>query len=156
MSTHADAATAALHAALDLAAVWRAVRDLEAVQQAHSAADDVLDVMRLQAGCILALEALTKTAGHAEERARASLAETMSDTGATAIEGTGYLVSLRDCPRSVIVIDESAIPREFWSTPAPKPDRKLLAKALAKGTVPGATFSNRPPPIISISTRKAA
>lgn len=52
-------------------------------------------------------------------------------------------ISQRNKPRALILQDESAVPSDYFVTPAPKLDRKALTAALKKGaTISGAELDN--------------
>lgn len=62
------------------------------------------------------------------------------------IERPAATLSLANRPPALRVDDEAAIPAEFWTTGAPKLERKALTDALKSGrTIPGAALSNAAP-----------
>ena len=73
---------------------------------------------------------------------RGYLLANMERTGITVIESPWFRLSVRANPPSVTVVDEAAIPEQFWKHPAPPPpviDRKAIADAIKAGQdVPGA------------------
>lgn len=76
------------------------------------------------------------------ERVREYLMSNMNYAGVKKLETPYFVISVRDNPPKVIVDDEQAIPREYFTDPpppAPKLDKKLIAQAIKDGhTVPGA------------------
>ena len=73
---------------------------------------------------------------------RGYLLENMERTGITVIESPWFRLSVKANPPSVTVVDEAAIPPQFWKHAAPPPpviDRKAIADAIKAGQdVPGA------------------
>ena len=68
----------------------------------------------------------------------------------TAAEST---VSLRPGTPSVVVLDETALPADFWEPQAPRLNRQALLAELKQGrAIVGAELSN-PEPILSVRTR---
>ncbi len=62
-------------------------------------------------------------------------------------------VSLRPTRPPLAVVDEEAVPEEFWKPQPPKLDRQGLISALAAGRdIPGAILGN-PPMTISVRTK---
>ena len=51
-------------------------------------------------------------------------------------------ISTKKIPQKMIVVDEAAIPSEYFAPQPPKLDRKALTDAVKAGTVPGAELSN--------------
>lgn len=59
------------------------------------------------------------------------------------LETPAGTVTRKAVPPSLLVLDEAAIPAEFWKAQEPKLDRKALAEAVKAGAViPGAQMSN--------------
>lgn len=153
--THAAAATGALREAVmpSLAPVSAAVGQAREAQAAFRAADDLVDVMEAAAGLILALEAMEHAAKTTGAEARAALAKAMS-LGATQFRTASHVVSLKEGTRAVIITDAAAIPREFWTTPEPHPDKTEIGKLLRRGErVPGAELANYVADVVQIRNR---
>jgi len=66
------------------------------------------------------------------------LFDAMTATGTDKLPGRLVTLSLRNTPPRVEVVDESAIPAQFWKTPSPVLDRSGISDALKSGDVPGA------------------
>jgi hypothetical protein len=59
------------------------------------------------------------------------------------IETPAGTISRKAVPPSALILDEAAIPAEFWKPQDPKLDKKAVLDALkAKQDVPGAQLSN--------------
>ena len=148
MSAIADArstpeAAAALDAIVSavLVPVSAAVRQAIAAQGTLREAGDLMPVMQATVGVILACEAMQSAAKAAEASARQALAEAMG-LGCTTIQVGPHTASLRDAPLAAMVTDLAALPAEYMTTPAPRPDLPAIRKALLRGPVPGAQLSN--------------
>jgi hypothetical protein len=93
---HAEAAANALRDALT--AATPPLRDsTNAYRTARSglnASTDLLDVLRAAGSIVLATEAITAAAKHAEATARAALANCMSETGCPAVALADHVVHL--------------------------------------------------------------
>lgn len=96
--------------------------------------DDIVLVLGAVNALSLAAEAL---AGAAEELHRAAdraLVQAMEATGCHTIAHAGMTVGLRQNAPSVEITDEAAVPPEYQTTPAPRPDRAKIRCALKAGT----------------------
>lgn len=73
------------------------------------------------------------------------LLQNMVAVGIQSVESPWFAIKVRQNPAAVTVLDEAAIPPEFWRTPEPPPpalDKKAIAETLkAGGDVPGATLT---------------
>lgn len=147
-------AAAALDAIVSaaLVPVSAAVRQAIAAQSTQREAEDLVPVMQATVGVILACEAMQSAAKAAETTARQALAEAMS-LGCTTIQVGTHTASLRDAPQTAMVTDLAALPAEYMTTPAPRPDLPAIRKALLKGLVPGAQLSNGGAPTIQIRSK---
>lgn len=65
----------------------------------------------------------------------------MADLGLPKIKTPDMTISRRPVPPSVVIVDESLLPKEFVRTKT-EPDKLAIKAALASGTVPGAIMSN--------------
>lgn len=75
---------------------------------------------------------------------REYLRNNMQGAGITKIEAVEFVLSLKKNPPAVVIDDEAAIPADYIVTPEPlppplpRPDKKLIAKAIKEGfSVPG-------------------
>lgn len=76
---------------------------------------------------------------------REYLRNNMQGAGITKIEAVQFVLSLKKNPPAVVIDDEAAIPADYKITPEPlppplpRPDKKLIVKAIKDGfVVPGA------------------
>ena len=76
------------------------------------------------------------------EMIRTAMASAMEQASLKRLELPDVTLSLRPTPQKAIVIDEAAIPAQFWKRQDPKLDLRALTKALKDGPVVGATLSN--------------
>lgn len=70
------------------------------------------------------------------ERVREYLLNNMLFAGVKKLETPYFVISVRDNPPKVVVTDEAAIPKAYFTEPtppAPKPDKKLIATAIKEG-----------------------
>jgi len=95
-------------------------------------------------------------AGRIEERARKKrelVTSVMERADLKKLMQPDLTVSLRPTRPPLAVVDEEAVPKEFWRPQAPKLDRQGLIAALAAGReIPGAILGN-PPMTISVRTK---
>jgi|SRR5690606_35204500 len=93
------------------------------------------------------LGALLNTEESQLDRLRGLLEFGLKASGEKKIERPLYTVSLRKSPPAVIVDDESQIPRDYYTDPAPpapRLDKALVKKALQEGHhVPGVHIEQR-------------
>lgn len=73
---------------------------------------------------------------------RTAMASAMEQASLQRLELPDVTLSLRPMPQKAVVIDEAAIPTQFWKRQDPKIDLRALTKALKEGPVLGATLSN--------------
>ncbi len=91
-----------------------------------------------------------------EERARKKrelVTSVMEQAGLKKLMEPDFTVSLRPSRPPLTIIDERAIPGDFWKPQAAKLDRQGLISALGAGRdIPGAVLGN-PPMTISVRTK---
>ena len=69
------------------------------------------------------------------------------------LDAPDFTASIRDGIPSLVVLDEDAVPKTYWSPGEPRLKRQILANDLKQGTeVAGAALSN-PEPVLSVRTR---
>lgn len=69
------------------------------------------------------------------------------------LEAPDFIASIRDGIPSLVVLDEDAVPKTYWSPGEPRLKRQILANDLKQGAeVAGAALSN-PEPVLSVRTR---
>ena len=94
--------------------------------------------------------------GRFEERVRKKrelVADVMEQAGLRKLVEPDFTVSLRPGRAPLVVLDEEAVPRDFWKPQSPKLDRQGLIAALAGGRdIPGALLGN-PPMSLSVRTK---
>ena len=94
--------------------------------------------------------------GRIEERARKKrelVTSVMERADLKKLMEPDFTVSLRPTRPPLAVVDEEAVPEEFWRPQPPKLDRQGLISALAAGRdIPGAILGN-PPMTISVRTK---
>ncbi len=94
--------------------------------------------------------------GRFEERTRKKrelITSVMEEAGIKKLTEPDFTVSLRPARAPLMVIDEEAIPGDFWKAQAPRLDRQGLISALSGGRdIPGAVLGN-PAMTISIRTK---
>jgi hypothetical protein len=77
----------------------------------------------------------------------------MERTDIKKIAAPDLTASLRASRPSVVVVDESVIPTNYWTPQKPKLDRNALYTSLTVGNdIPGATLANSPP-TLSVRTK---
>lgn len=80
---------------------------------------------------------------HRAEKKRDLVISVMERAGLKKLTEPDLTVSLRPSQPPLVVIDEEAIPQNFWKPQAPKLDRKGLIGALHSGRdIPGAVLGN--------------
>jgi hypothetical protein len=95
------------------------------------------------------LERLQERAAKRRDIAR----DVMIETDIKKITAPDFTVSIRAGSPSLVVIDEGAIPTEFWVPREPKLDRQGLLSVLKQtGAVFGCELSN-PQPVLSVRTK---
>ena len=125
--------------------------------------DMLAEVLRSQLGdqdLVAALKArigdMQARCGRIEERARKKrelVTSVMERADLKKLMEPDLTVSLRPTRPPLAVVDEEAVPEEFWKPQAPKLDRQGLISALAAGRdIPGAILGN-PPMTISVRTK---
>jgi len=92
--------------------------------------------------------------GRLEERARKKrelVTQVMEEADLRKLTEPDFTVSLRPARPPLMVIDETAIPRDYWKPQPDKLDRQGLIAALGSGRdIPGAVLGN---PAMTISVR---
>jgi hypothetical protein len=97
-------------------------------------------------------ERLTRFEQRAEKK-RALITSVMERADIKKLAEPDFTVSVRTTPQSLMITDETEIPRDFWKPQAPKLDRQGLTAALRRGqSVPGAVLNNGQA-TISVRTR---
>jgi hypothetical protein len=87
------------------------------------------------------------------EKKRALITSVMERADLKKLAEPDFTVSIRATPPSLMVNDETEIPRDFWKLQPPKLDRQGLTAALRRGqSVPGAVLGNGQA-TISVRTR---
>jgi hypothetical protein len=77
----------------------------------------------------------------------------MTDTDIKKITAPDFTISIRPGSPALVVIDEAAIPKEFWVPREPQLDRRALLSVLKQeGAVVGCELSN-PQPVLSVRTK---
>lgn len=115
---------------------------LEAIEQAIG---DLRECDVISAGCKSEIDRLESRKGRAERRAetiRAAIEQALITVGLDTVKTPTKTLSITRRPGKPVIVDEAAIPAEFWTPQPPKLDRKALGKALAEQDVPGAHLSN--------------
>lgn len=80
---------------------------------------------------------------HKVEKKRDLVATVMERARIDKVVAPDFTVSLRQVPRSAVILDEGVIPAEFWKPQPPKLDRKSLLEHLKDGEhVTGACLDN--------------
>lgn len=80
------------------------------------------------------------------DRRRVLIEQAMLIADVSKVERPLATLSLTTRQPSIIVLDEAAIPADFWKAGEPKLDKALLKKALSDGAaIPGAALSNAAP-----------
>lgn len=94
-------------------------------------------------GAIADLKARKDKIENRSDMKRSLVAKAMELAEIKKREAPAGTVSLKRCPPTVILTDESLVPPRFWKRPAPTLDRAALGIALrADVAVPGATLGN--------------
>ncbi len=125
--------------------------------------DMLAEVLRSQLGdqdLVAALKArigdMQARCGRIEERAhkkRELVTSVMERADLKKLMEPDFTVSLRPIRPPLAVVDEDAVPEEFWKPQPPKLDRQGLISALAAGRdISGAILGN-PPMTISVRTK---
>lgn len=116
----------------------------EITLKAKSVAGYVLGIEAMAQATLDASKRLVERSRRIQKRAdamRQYLHHHMEAVGMTKIESAEFTLSIRKNPPSVQIIDQDAIPQEFWvQPPAPPPslDKRGIASKLKLGTaVPG-------------------
>ena len=79
--------------------------------------------------------------------------DVMTQLGLKKLIASDFTVTIRAGAPSLVVIDETAIPKTYWQLREPRLNREELTNELKQGAeIPGAGLSN-PEPILSVRTR---
>ena len=151
--SHADAAATTLRQAL--AASHAPLRDAVASYRSAcaglAAGADLLDVLRGAGDIVLAAEAITAASKQAEVAARATLAQTLMDTGACSIRSATHIFSASPGRQSVTVTSAADVPAHLLHQPPPSPDKPKIMRLLKAGaSIPGCELSNGGGPILTV------
>ncbi len=85
---------------------------------------------------------LSRIQGRVEKK-RDLVVSVMDRAGIRKISEADFTASLRATPRPLVISDEEAVPENYWKTPPPKLDKKLLMESLAGDReIPGACLGN--------------
>lgn len=115
---------------------------------------DLVDRMKAAALLVLYAEKAEAAFAQVVRDARTALAEVMAENGVT-LDLEHHTVFTADRGGIVRITDEAAIPREFFRTPPPAPDKVALGKALREGqSIPGAVLSNGGAPTLNFRSKK--
>ena len=111
------------------------------------------DRIRAVGEMIVATEALAEQSEAFAKAARAAVARTMADIGATPVElSDGRVMNWSNGARRVVIT--GAVPEAYMTPPqvvAPKPDTAAIAALLKKGVqIPNCTLSNGGDPVLVI------
>ena len=115
---------------------------------------DILAGLRDAGALVLALDALADHATEAAARLRVAMAAVMADTGVPSLAMPHHVISYVEPRPKPVVTDEAALPREMFTTPAPRPDMQRIGAAMKAGPVPGVTMSNGGAGHVRISPKK--
>jgi hypothetical protein len=117
-------------------------------------ATDIVEVLSRVIDMLVAAERLHDEADAAVKTLRATLATTMSDTGATTVQGTHHAAHLSRRPAFVSIESEDLIPAEF-STTKVVVDKRAIASAIKDGiAVPGASLLTPNEPVLVLKAKK--
>lgn len=127
----------------------------EAIMQMGSETD-LLAVMRGTGSLIIAMEELGSHTLDAVGSLRAQLAEAMAETDDTkTVYSPTHIFTAARTPKRVEVTQPELLPKQYWITPAPRPDLTAIGKALREhALVPGATLVGNQAPTLRITARK--
>lgn len=116
---------------------------LETITAAASRTMELDNMLEALNGLIGSMDARRKRLETQRERIREAIVVAMEVAGQTKIELPHITLSIRRTPPKVEVIDESAIPADFWKPQDPKLDKKALLAAMRDGQqIAGAVLSN--------------
>ena len=95
---------------------------------------------------------LSRLADRAAKR-RQIARDVMVELDLKKLEAPDFTASIREGMPSLVVIDEDAVPKIYWSPGEPRLRRQILANDLKRGEeIAGAALSN-PEPVLSVRTR---
>lgn len=99
----------------------------------------------ISAGCKAEIETLASRKERADRRKdtiRAAIEQAMVLVGLDTFKSATKTLSITRRKGTAVIVDEAAIPAEFWQPQPPKLDKKALNEAVAERDVPGAHLSN--------------
>jgi hypothetical protein len=77
----------------------------------------------------------------------------MVESNLKKITSPDFTLTIRPGSPALVVLEEAAIPSEFWKPQAPRLDRQILLAELKKGAmITGVALSN-PEPVLSVRTK---
>ncbi|HKD76308.1 MAG TPA: siphovirus Gp157 family protein, partial [Ktedonobacterales bacterium] len=106
---------------------------------------------RAAGSLLLAAEAIADAAKHIDATARATLAQTLMDTGACSIRSATHTFSASPGRQSVTITSIDDVPPHLLRQPPPSPDKVKILRLLKAGeSVPGCELSNGSAPILTV------
>ena len=95
---------------------------------------------------------LTRLQDRASKR-RQIARDVMIELDLKKLDAPDFTASIREGIPSLVVLDEDAVPKTYWSPGEPRLRRQILANDLKRGEeIAGVTMSN-PEPVLSVRTR---
>ena len=137
-----------------LADTVEGLTDLHEIVQAiiRSAIADELLATALKCRIADMQDRLTRLQDRASKR-RQIARDVMIELDLKKLDAPDFTASIREGIPSLVVIDEDAVPKTYWSPGEPRLRRQILANDLKQGAeVAGAALSN-PEPVLSVRTR---
>jgi hypothetical protein len=150
---HATAAASELRDAILPAhrALAQAVQQYRSAYAGLAPDADLLEVMKAVGELVIASEAISAAAKHAESVARSSLAQALMDTGACSVRTSTHIFSASPGRQSVTITDAAAVPDHLLHQPPPSPDRGKILRLLKAGQqIPGCEISTSSQPFLTI------
>jgi hypothetical protein len=151
--SYADAAATELRSTLAAAnaPLRDAVTSYRGAWAELSNSSDLMDVLRATGSLVLASEAIVAASKHVEATARATLAQTLMDTGACSIRSATHTFSASPGRQSVTVTSSADVPAHLLHQPPPCPDKVKILRLLKAGEpVPGCAINNGSQPILTV------
>jgi hypothetical protein len=110
----------------------------------------------LAKGLEVRVEALQVRLDRLQDRAtkrRQIARDAMVESNLKKITSPDFTLTIRPGSPALVVLEEAAIPSEFWKPQAPRLDRQILLAELKKGAmITGVALSN-PEPVLSVRTK---
>jgi hypothetical protein len=150
---HAEAAGRALRDTLVAAntPLRDGVTSYRSAWAALTTSTDLLDVLRAAGDIVLAAEAVVAASKHVEATARATLAQSLMDTGACSIRSDTHTFSASPGRQSVTVTCAADVPPHLLHQPPPIPDKTKIGRLLKAGEhVAGCTLTNGTTPVLTV------